>query len=82
MKNEAQLDAAVWDKFQKAARKQRLNPAQLLTKYMREQLETWEDEELDEAMQRDVQRSGYTEEDAVELVRRHRLERKAQRSGS
>lgn len=44
---------------------------QLLTEYMRECLEVWEDQKLDEEVRRDAQRGGYREEDSVEIVRRH-----------
>jgi len=44
----------------------------LLTNYMRECLEGWEDQKLDEEIRREAQRSGYGEEDAVDIVRRHR----------
>jgi hypothetical protein len=37
--------------------------------------EVAEDEALDEEISRDVQQSGYREEDAVEIVRRYRRER-------
>jgi len=75
MKNEAYFDTAVWEEFQKEARKRRLSPARMLTDYMRECLDGWEFEKLLKEMQRDARRSGYTEEDAVELVRQHRLEK-------
>jgi hypothetical protein len=35
-----------------------------------------EDEALDDEISRDAQRSGYTEDDAVEIVRQYRLEKK------
>ena len=35
-----------------------------------------EDEELDDEISRDVQRSGFTEESAVEIVRQHRREKR------
>ena len=73
-------DSPLWEEFQKAARKKRRNPVRLLTEYMRECLETWEDQKLDEAIQRDVRRSGFVEEDAVDIVRGHRLEKKGQRA--
>jgi hypothetical protein len=39
---------------------------------MRERLEIWEDQQLDEEMRRDAQRSGYQEGDAVAIVRQYR----------
>ena len=66
MKNELILDLTTLIEFQ------------LLNEWMREQLEIWEDEKLDQEIKRDVQRSGYTEDDAVELVRQYRREKKQQ----
>ena len=39
---------------------------------MRERLEIWEDQQLDEEIRPDVQRSGYREQDAVQIVRWYR----------
>lgn len=68
-------ESTLWIEFQEAARKRRRNPARLLTDYMRECLEVWpceEDQKLDEEIRREAQRSGYGEEDSVDIVRRHR----------
>ena len=73
-------DFPLWKEFEKAARKKRRNPVRLLTEYMRECLEIWEDQKLDEEIQRDVRRSGFRGEDAVDIVRAHRLEKKGQRA--
>ncbi len=78
MKPEMLFDTTIWQEFQKEARKRRLNPVNLVAELLRERLEIWEDEKLDKAIRRDVQRSGYTEDDAVEIVRRHRREKKRQ----
>lgn len=43
---------------------------------LREQIEIWEDETLDNEIRRDAQKSGYTEDDAVELVKQYRRENK------
>ncbi|HXU09265.1 MAG TPA: hypothetical protein VN743_09740 [Blastocatellia bacterium] len=82
MEKNAFSDSPLWKEFQKVAREKRRNPVRLLTEYMRECLETWEDQKLDEEIQRDVRRSGFREEDAVDIVRRHRLEKKSQRATS
>ncbi len=82
MKNESLTDTPIWEEFEKAARRHRLNPTQILTAYMRELLEIWEFKKLDKEIRRDVQRSGFTEEDAVELVRQYRLEKKQNRAAS
>jgi hypothetical protein len=72
----------LWDRFQKAAQEQGRSPLRLLTNYMRECLEIWEDQQLDQEMRRDAQRSGYREEDVVEIVRQHRREKREQRAAS
>ena len=72
----------LWDRFQKAARERWRSPVRLLTEYMRERLESWEDQQLDEEMRRDAQRNGYREEDAVEIVRRYRREKRERRAAS
>ena len=72
----------LWDQFQKAARERRRSPVRLLTEYMRERLESWEDQQLDEEIRRDAQRGGYREEDAVEIVRRYRQEKRERRAAS
>jgi hypothetical protein len=82
MEKDTFSDSPLWKEFQKAAREKRRNPVRLLTEYMRECLETWEDQKLDEEIRRDVRRSGFREEDAVDIVRRHRLEKKGQRAAS
>lgn len=71
----------LWEQFQAEARKHRRNPARLVAEYMRECLEIWEDEKLDEEIRADVQKyarkHGLTEDDAVEFVRQYRREKKA-----
>lgn len=77
----ALTDLPLWSQFEEAARKHDQEPEMLLADYMRECLETWEDQQLDAEMERAAQASGYTEEDAVVLVRRSRQERQ-QANGS
>ena len=81
MRNETYLDEPLWEEFKKEARQRRRNPVRLVTEYMRECLETWEYERVFEEIKRDTQTSGYTKEDAVELVRQFRAE-KRQRADS
>lgn len=66
----------VWERFEAAARRQRRRPMKLLAEVLQERLEIWEDEALDEAIKKDAQKSGYTEDDAVEIVRQYRREKK------
>ena len=74
MADESLSDLPLWQEFQDAARRRRRNPVRLLTDYMRECLEIWEDQKMDEEISRQVRASGYREEDAVEIVRRSREE--------
>ena len=69
-------DSPVWKQFETEARRRRRNPVKLLSDYMEECLEIWKHERLDEEISKEVQKSGYTEEDAVELVRQYRREKK------
>jgi hypothetical protein len=82
MATNALTESPVWKNFEEEARRQGEDPVDLITKYMNECLEVWEDEALDEEISRDVQQSGYTEDDAVEIVRRYRQEKKNQRVSS
>ena len=77
MTTETLTKTSLWKQFEEEARRKRRNPLKLVTEYMKEQLEIWEDEALDREISRDAQKSGYTEDDAVELVRQYRLEKKA-----
>ncbi|MBX7224327.1 MAG: hypothetical protein K1Y36_30710 [Blastocatellia bacterium] len=69
------LDSPVWEQFQKAARARRRNPVQLLTEYMNECLEIWEDQQMDQDMQKEARSSAYHEDEAVNLVRQYRQEK-------
>ncbi len=69
-------DSAVWKEFETEAKKRRRNPVKILSDYMKECLEIWQHERLDEEIRQEAQKSGYTEDDAVELVRRYRREKK------
>lgn len=51
-------NSALWEEFQNAARKRRRNPVRFLEDYMRQRLEGWEDQKLDEEIRRDAQLSG------------------------
>jgi len=82
MTKDALSTLPLWEQFQKAARERGRNPVRLLTDYMRECLEIWEDQQLDKAIRRDAQRSGYREGDAVEVVRQYRREKRERRAAS
>ena len=69
------LDSAIWERFEEAARKRRRDPVRLLREFMKERLEVWEDQKLDREIKKAALRSGAREDDAVEIVRRHRVNR-------
>ncbi len=68
-------DSPVWKQFETEAKKRRRNLVKLVIDLLKEQIEIWEDEALDREISRDAQKSGYTEEDAVELVKQYRREK-------
>ena len=77
MTTKAVDESPVWKQFETEAKKRRRNPVKLVLDLMREQVEIWEHEKLDEEISKEAQKSGYTEDDAVELVRQHRREKKS-----
>jgi hypothetical protein len=82
MKKDTYSALPLWEQFQKAARQRRRSPERLLTDYMRERLEIWEDQRSDEEMRRDAQRSDYQEADAVNIVCQYRREKRERRAAS
>lgn len=80
MKEQITIDAELWSEFESASKRNRRNPLKLMTDYIRETLEIWEHEKLDREIQKDARKSGYTEDDAVELVRKYRAEKKNSRA--
>jgi len=75
MKKQITIDSELWQEFELAAKQKRRNPLKLLADYMRESLEIWEHQELDGEIQKEARKSGYTEDDAVELVRQYQVAR-------
>ncbi len=69
-------DSTIWKQFESEAKKRRRNPVKILGDYMKECLEIWEHEGLDKEIRQEARKSGYTEDDAVELVRQYRREKK------
>ncbi|MGB7207907.1 MAG: hypothetical protein WBD27_04535 [Pyrinomonadaceae bacterium] len=76
MTTKAINDSPVWKEFETEAKKRRRNPVKLVSDYMKECIEIWEHERLDDEISKEAQKSGYTEDDAVELVKQYRLEKK------
>ena len=79
---ETLIRSELWTNFQKQARKQKQEPSAVLAKLLREYLKIAEDLALTEAMRRDVRKSGYTERDAVEIVREYRAEKRKKRAAA
>ena len=82
MEQEIKLDPQLQAQLTEAAREQRRSPARLLQEVVREYLEIYEDEKLFCQMQREARRSGYREEDAVDLVRQVRRQMREQHGAS
>jgi hypothetical protein len=76
------LDSALWERFEAAARLRRRDPVRLLKEFMRERLEVWEDQKLDKQLKKAARLSGRREEEAVEIVRRHRMNQNGSRASS
>lgn len=69
-------DSPVWKQFETEAKRRRRNPVKLVLDLIKEQVEIWEDEALDREISIEAKKSGYTEDDAVELVRQYRREKR------
>jgi hypothetical protein len=82
MKTNGAKSLPLWDEFQRAAKSRKRNPERLLTDFMRECLESWEDEQLFREMQRQARKSGLKSKDAVNFVRQVRKEMRARRGTS
>jgi hypothetical protein len=76
------IQSKLWREFEHYARSKRKQPAKLLAEIIRERLEIAEDVALNEAIRRDVQKSGYRESDAVKIVREHRAEKRKRSAAS
>ncbi|MCE9525443.1 MAG: hypothetical protein K8R36_05255 [Planctomycetales bacterium] len=74
------LQTPVWDRFEKAARRQRRDPYELLREYMQQCLEAWGDQRLDEEISQQARSSGKRAADAVQLVRQVRREKRGRGS--
>lgn len=70
----------VRERFEQEARRRRHDPDKLLAEFMKECLQRWADEQLDEQIGRQARRSSLREADAVTLVREARQKRR--RSGA
>ncbi|MBI5649444.1 MAG: hypothetical protein HZC40_03200 [Chloroflexi bacterium] len=76
-----QIDPQLWNDFTHAVTKQRKKPITVLTKFIREYLEMYEDKKLFAEMRRDLRGRAMSDEEVVELVHQYRREKRAARIG-
>ena len=76
------LESPVWKRFEKEAREHDRNPEEMVTEYINRCLEVWADEALDDEVGKEARVSGYTEDDAVDVVRQYRREKRDERAAS
>ena len=72
MSNGFAVRPVLWERFKQGARTHKRNPSRLLSNYMRQCLEVWEDQTLDEDIRRGAAHCGHRENDAVSVVRQYR----------
>jgi len=65
----------LWHEFEAAAKSEKENPITILTELMNDYIESRSDSALFDEIAEEGFRSEYTEDDAVELVRKARLEK-------
>jgi hypothetical protein len=70
------MESDLWREFEKAATAKRRRPIDLLAEVIAEFLETQADIALFDDIERDIRATGYTEDDAVELVKAYRASRR------
>lgn len=69
-------DLPGWEEFEQEARRHRRSPVRLIAEFMRECVESWEGQKLDADIRRSLRGSAYRPEDAVEIVREYRQEKR------
>jgi hypothetical protein len=65
----------LWHDFEETAKAEKQSPISILNELIREYIESRSDSELFDAIAKEGFKSDYTEDDAVEVVRRARLEK-------
>jgi hypothetical protein len=70
------IQSELWREFEKAARGKRRRPVELLAEVLADFLETQEGVTIFDDLERDISRTGYTEDDAVEIVKTYRASRR------
>lgn len=69
---EALLESSLRREFEAAARSSKQKPVDVLAQLMAEFIESQRDSKLFDTIEREGRKSGYTEDDAVDLVRTYR----------
>lgn len=75
MTNAEIFKTELWREFEAAAKDEKQNPVAVLMELMSDYLESRADSALFDEIAEEGEKSGYNEDDAVELVRRARLEK-------
>jgi hypothetical protein len=75
MTNAEVFKTDLWREFEAAAKAEKQSPLKILTELMSDYVESRADSALFDEVAEEGLKSGYTEDDAVELVRQARLER-------
>jgi hypothetical protein len=75
MTNAEVFQTDLWREFEAAAKAEKENPLKILTELMRDYVESRSDSVLFDEIAEEGFKSEYTEDDAVEIVRRARLEK-------
>jgi hypothetical protein len=70
------IQSKLWHEFEKTARGKRRRPVELLADMIADFLETQEGVTIFDDIERDLRHRGYTENDAVELVKTYRTSRR------
>ncbi len=73
---DALIQSDLWREFEKTARNKRRRPVELLADVIADFLETQEGVAIFDDLERDIRRTGYTEDDAVEIVKSYRASRR------
>lgn len=73
---DALIQSNLWHEFEKTARNKRRRPVELLADVIAEFLETQEGITIFDDLERDIRSTGYTEDDAVEIVKSYRASRR------
>ena len=70
------IESNLWHEFEKTARDKRRRPVELLADVIADFLETQEGITIFDDLERDIRHTGYSEDDAVELVKTYRASRR------